>query len=104
MKFDTLGSFDRDFARLPSEHQQMLKKVIREHFLPAVAAGSFTGEPLWPARPLIHKLAITSSICSLTWSFADPDGRATFHLENDVDGVAVLVWRRIGHHDIYGRP
>lgn len=104
MKFDTLSSFDRDFARLHSEHQQMFKKVIREHFLPAIAAGSFTGEPPWPARLRIHKLANTSSIYSLTWSFAGPDGRTTFHVETDAGGAPVLVWRRIGHHDIYGHP
>jgi hypothetical protein len=50
----------------------MFLKVLREYFLPAIDAGSFTG----------------------------PDGRATFHLDRDETGHTVLVWRRIGTHDI----
>lgn len=103
MKYSTLSSFDRDYSRLPREHRQMFGKILREHFLPAIEAGSFTGTPPWPTRLRVHRLADTA-IYSITWSFTGPDGRATFHLETGDDGAPVLVWRRIGTHEIYDRP
>jgi mRNA-degrading endonuclease YafQ of YafQ-DinJ toxin-antitoxin module len=102
VKYRTTGSFDRDFARLPTEHQQMFLKVLREHFLPAIGAGSFTGVPPWPKRLRVHQLV--GGVYSITWNFTGPDGRATFGLDRDQNGDTVLVWRRIGTHDIYDRP
>lgn len=103
MRFRTLASFDRDFARLAREHQQLFRTVLREHLLPAIDAGSFTGTPPWPQRLRVHRLTGTA-IYSIIWSFSSPDGRATFHLERAVDGDPLLVWRRIGTHAIYDRP
>lgn len=40
----------------------------------------------------------------MTWSFASPDGRATFHLEADGEAQPLPVWRRIGNHSIYQDP
>ena len=103
MKFDTAPAFVRDLKRLTPEHRQLFRDAVHHHFLPAVAAGSFTGQPPWPPRLRIHQLD-GSSIYSLTWSFAGPDGRATFHLEKDDSGEPLLVWRRIGNHAIDDRP
>lgn len=103
MKFRTLASFDRDLARLPKEHPQAFLNILRKHFLPAVADGGFSGDPPWPTRLRVHRLAETA-IYSITWSFTSPDGRATFHLDTADDGSSVLVWRRIGNHEIYRRP
>lgn len=102
MKYRTTGAFDRDFARLPTEHQQMFLKVLRVHFLPAIDAGRFSGVPPWPKRLRVHQLV--GSVYSITWNFTGPDGRATFHLDHDETGHTVLVWRRIGTHTIYDRP
>lgn len=102
MRFRTLTSFDRDLARLPREHPQWFREVLRAHLLPAIDAGSFTGTPPWPQRLRVHRLTGTA-IYSITWSFTSPDGRATFHLERAQDGQPLLVWRRIGTHSIYHR-
>ncbi|MFD7157271.1 hypothetical protein ACFV9C_21920 [Kribbella sp. NPDC059898] len=102
MKYRTASTFDRDLARLPGDHRQMFLKILGEHFLPAIAAGSFTGAPPWPKRLRVHQLA--GGIYSITWSFTGPDGRATFHLDRTDDGETILVWRRIGTHDVYDRP
>ena len=75
-------------------------KVLREHFLPAIDSGSFTGVPPWPKRLRVHQLV--GGVYSITWNFTGPDGRATFDL--DQTGDTVLVWRRIGTHDIYDHP
>jgi hypothetical protein len=42
-------------------------------------------------------------IMEMTWSFASPDGRATFHLARE-DGKWVCVWRRIGDHGVFRIP
>lgn len=103
MKYRTLDSFRRDLARLPLLHQQMFMKALREHFLPAIDAGSFTGVPPWPTRLRVHRLS-NSDVYTITWSFSSPDGRATFHLDKNDSGEPLLVWRRIGDHGIYREP
>ncbi|WP_336086471.1 hypothetical protein [Nocardia sp. SSK8] len=103
MKYRTLASFDRDFQRLPAAHQRMFQQALRSHFLPAIDAGAFSGTPGWPRRLRVHRLS-NSEVYSLTWNFASPDGRATFHLEKTDDGEPLLVWRRVGDHGIYDRP
>ena len=35
----------------------------------------------------------------MTWSFADPDGRALFRLA-EVAGDPIVIWLRVGNHDI----
>ena len=45
MKYRTTAAFDRDFARLPAEHRAQFTAAVRDHFLPAIAAGAFTGTP-----------------------------------------------------------
>jgi hypothetical protein len=103
VKYLTTAAFDRDFGSLPPQHQKMFRDALPEDFLPAVAAGSFSGNHPWPPRLRVHQLAGTTTIYSMTWNFARPGGRATFHLET-VDDEPMLVWRRIGTHDIYRRP
>ena len=39
----------------------------------------------------------------MTWSFAEPDGRATFEFV-EIEGELAIRWRRIGTHEIFGRP
>ena len=39
----------------------------------------------------------------MTWSFASPDGRATFELRT-VDGELQCLWRRIGDHRVFRAP
>ena len=43
-----------------------------------------------------------TGIFELTWAH---DGRATFEYGSEVrQGESHIVWRRIGHHDIFGSP
>lgn len=102
MRYRTTSAFDRDLARLPAPHRTMFLAALREQFLPAIAAGAFTGTPDWARRLRIHRLT-DSGIYSLTWHFTSPDGRATFHLDRSGD-EPVLVWRRICNHGIYDNP
>jgi hypothetical protein len=81
----------------------MFLQILRDIFLPAIEAGAFSGTPAWPKRLRIHRVTNTE-IYSLTWHFAAPDGRATFHLDKIDEGQPLLVWRRIGDHAIYKNP
>jgi len=40
----------------------------------------------------------------MTWSFASPDGRATFAFTTTSGGETRLPWRRIGSHGIHKNP
>jgi hypothetical protein len=103
VKYRTLESFRNDLRHLPQEHQRVFLRVLREYFLPGIEAGSFSGSPPWPRRLRIHRLS-NSEIYSMTWNFASPDGRATFHLDKNEAGEPLVVWRCIGDHAIYDRP
>jgi hypothetical protein len=48
--------------------------------------------------------AVQSAPGIMEMTFA-PDGRATWQFGPEQrPGVRHIIWRRIGHHDIYGRP
>ncbi len=61
------------------------------------------GLPRWPARLRVRRMSGHSSIFEMTWSFAGPDGRATFELV-DLGGEPAIKWRRIGGHEIFTNP
>jgi hypothetical protein len=66
VKYRSLESFRNDFRRLPAEHQQMFLQVLREFFLPAIAAGSFSGASPWPKRLRIRRLSDTEIYTNAT--------------------------------------
>jgi hypothetical protein len=77
---------------------------MRDALFPALER--YAADPagfVWHARLRFERLDRAAGVCAVTWSFAGPDGRATFHFDT-VDGEQRVVWRRIGHHDIYQNP
>lgn len=59
--------------------------------------------PVWPARLRIKDVENASGVWEMTWSFAGPDGRATFEYF-EVGGESGIRWRRIGNHSIFKDP
>jgi hypothetical protein len=57
----------------------------------------------WPKKLRIKPVEGRNGIYELTWSFAGPDGRATFEYI-DVEGEPGIRWRRIGGHEIFSDP
>lgn len=65
-----------------------------------------------PGPPLVDKLTQTRRrnspaaqvIYEVRWDNSNAHKRATFHLEQDTQGRPVVVWRRIGDHNIYTNP
>jgi hypothetical protein len=58
---------------------------------------------VWPAGLRINQLRDHAGIYELTWSFAGPDGRATFEYVT-IAGEVAIRWRRIGGHEIFSDP
>lgn len=103
MKFSTTPRFDRDWKALPREHRQLFKLAMPDF---SAACDEFIrsrGAMTWPANLRVRPMAGARGIWELTWSFAQPDGRATFEFITDAGDVRVR-WRRIGRHDIFTRP
>ena len=98
MKYRTTASFDNAFAKLPREHRTLFLTAVSDHLLPALAPGAHRGEVPWPRRLRIHKIA---DAYSLTWSYAQPDGRVLFIIERAPDGGPMLTRLAIGYHEIY---
>ena len=58
---------------------------------------------MWPKSLRVSAIVNGGGIMEMTWSFASPDGRVTFHLAGE-DGNWVCVWRRIGDHGVFRIP
>jgi hypothetical protein len=98
VRYRTTAGFDTALAKLPREHRQLFAGAVRDHLIPALAAGAHRGEAPWPKRLRIHKIG---EVYSLTWSFSGPDGRALLAIGPDADGEPPLTWLAVGYHDIY---
>ncbi len=104
MKYRTLPTFESDFRKLNEREREAFRSFVRDIFLPALKRYEKNPKHFsWPARIRFEHLTGTKGILAVTWSFAGPDGRATFEFET-LDGETYLVWRRVGLHAIYKNP
>ena len=105
MKFERTPAFDADFRRLKREHQRTFRRVVVESFAPACDAyvAALPASFRWPSGLRVSAIKGSASIMEMTWSFASPDGRATFEFVT-VDGEIRCRWRRVGDHDVFDRP
>lgn len=55
---------------------------------------------MWPKALRVDEMRGAPGIMEMTWSFASPDGRATFHLVRE-DDDRVCVSGRVGDHGVY---
>lgn len=103
MKFERTAQFDADIRRLSEAEYEPFRKVARDEFSPAADRLAANPSAKWPARLRVKVVQGTRGIFEMTWSFAGPDGRATFELVT-VDGELRVRWRRVGGHQIFRRP
>lgn len=103
MKFETTPAFEGDYRRLKREHALAFKGVVRDRFAPACDAHADDPTTPWPASLRVKSVRSAPGILEMTWSFASPDGRATFELVT-VDGELRCRWRRVGDHDVFKKP
>ena len=107
MRFERTASFETDWDRQKPEHRREFRGVVRDKFIPAcdawATAQSAREHDVWPKSLRVSAIVNGGGIMEMTWSFASPDGRVTFHLAGE-DGNWVCVWRRIGDHGVFRIP
>ena len=102
MKHDELPSFARDWGRLSPGEQAMFLAVLPDFVL---ACERFAHDPTtpWPRSLRVKRVHGAPRVWEMTWDFTGPDGRATFEWIA-IAGELALRWRRVGRHEIFGRP
>lgn len=103
MRFETTPRFDADYAALPIEHRRLFRDLIPAF---SQSCDEYVKDPggfRWPARLRVRRLVGAPRVWELTWSFASPDGRATFEFVEDGEGPLVR-WRRVGSHRVFSEP
>jgi hypothetical protein len=103
VRYQTTPRWDADWKSLKPEHKRQFRKVLPDFIAACDTYAAASGACTWPAALRVKPMRSASGIWELTWSFASPDGRATFEFVTDDDGLLVR-WRRIGDHSIYRKP
>lgn len=98
MKFQTTPAFDRDFKKLPKQHQRKFRALVPAFNIAAKRAAAGDDKP-WPKGMRVKPVKSAAGVWELTWSMNHPDGRATWEWVQ-VDGEAAIRWRRVGDHDV----
>lgn len=102
MKFEVTDAFRADRKRLSRSERDLVGQVLPMF---VAACDRFAADPSapWPAALRVKPVEGAPGVLEVTWSFAGPDGRATFEWV-PIDGELGVRWRRIGTHDIFKRP
>lgn len=103
MKFETTPAFDADYRRLKPEHQRAFRVAVKGRFIPACDALARNASAAWPKALRVKAIRGAPGVLEMTWSFASPDGRATFELVT-VEGELRCRWRRVGDHSVFRDP
>lgn len=93
--YEWLPRFSLDLDKLDPGQRAAFQASVRQ-FVEDLHRDSF--------RPGLRVKGVHGArgVYELTWA---PDGRATFHYgQPRVQGQAHIVWRRVGTHDVFGRP
>ncbi len=103
MKWETTPAFAADLRRLSPEEWQLFRSVTREQFVPAAERRVASVQARWPKKLRVKPVQGAPGIWEMTWSFAGPDGRATFEWIT-IEGEPAIRWRRVGGHEIFADP
>lgn len=103
MKSETTSAFDSDYRSLKLEHRAAFRRVLKDKFIPACDALAADPSAIWPRSLRVKSVQGAPGVLEMTWSFASPDGRATFELVT-VDDELRCRWRRIGDHAVFQSP
>lgn len=102
MKYEATDSFKADYARLSTAEKQLFRDALAEF---VAACDRYAADPTakWPTKLRVKGVANAPGMWEMTWSFAGPDGRATFERIEVSESLAVR-WRRIGGHSVFKGP
>lgn len=94
--YDLLDRFLADFDTLSPEQQQRFRRAV-DAFVEDLTEGR-----RFRAGLRVKRVRGSAGVYEMTWA---PNGRATFQFGDPLrPGEAHVVWRRVGTHDIFGRP
>jgi hypothetical protein len=102
MKFEAADVFLADFRRLKARERDLFMKAV-EDMNRAYDRRGKSRLPRWPAHLRVRDVEGAPGIWEMTWSFAGPDGHATFEFV-EAEGEPAIRWRRSGGHEIFSRP
>ncbi len=100
MKFEQTARFRSDGATLPDQQFTEFRRVVVHQFIPAAIRRATRPGTAWPTSLRVKRVQGAPGIWEMTWSFAGPDGRATFEWTT-IDGEPAIRWRRVGSHAIF---
>jgi hypothetical protein len=95
VRFEHAERFDADVGRLSRRERELFRAVVRERFAPAAERAVAEPEATWPRSLRVRRVEAAPGIWEMTWSFAGPDGRATFEWV-ELEGEPAIRWRRVG--------
>lgn len=103
MKFEQTARFRSDRAALDNAHFAAFRRVVIDQFVPAAERQTEQPGSAWPKGLRVKRVQGATGIWEMTWSFAGPDGRATFEWV-EIDGEPAIRWRRVGSLAIFSDP
>jgi hypothetical protein len=102
VNFEVTDSFRTDRKHLSKSEQRLVAQAL-SNFLAACDRYAADPTSVWPASLRVKDVEGAPGVLEMTWSFAGPDGRATFEWIQ-IDGELAVRWRRIGNHTIFKKP
>jgi hypothetical protein len=103
LRYETTPAFGGDVQRLSADEYRVFCEVVEEKFIPAAERKAADPASRWPRSLRVKAVEGAPGIWELTWSFAGPDGRATFEWI-EIEGERAIRWRRVGGHAIFREP
>lgn len=103
MKYERTPRFDADLQRLSDDERTLFRTVATEQFAPAAERNAAQSGSAWPKGLRVKRVQGARGVWEMTWSFAGPDGRATFEWIK-IDDEPAIRWRRVGRHAIFTEP
>jgi hypothetical protein len=102
VKFAIRDSARRDYSRMSASERRIFDAAIPVF---NKACDRHVADPStpWPRSLRVRRIEGAPGVWEMTWSFAGPDGRATFEWV-EIDGEPAVRWRRIGGHAVFGEP
>ena len=94
--YEPVDPFQRDWLKISAEERGVFMDKILTQFIPGLDSGEM------PAGLRVKGVQGAKGVFEMTWA---PDGRATFEYGPEkIPGQPHIIWRRIGGHEIFGRP
>lgn len=103
MKYERTPRFDADLRRLSDDERTLFRTVATEQFASAAERHATQPGSAWPTGLRVKRVQGARGVWEMTWSFAGPDGRATFEWI-EIDDEPAIRWRRVGSHAIFTEP